>query len=103
MNNSSAQPPKKGNEMDGKDNFEGYPHYPADEDVYENDQVESDIDPDDPTKEKAPNEQPDAPNEKDLNHDKSGADLDVPGAELDDDMEEIGSEDEENNYYSFGQ
>jgi len=28
--------------------------------------------------------------------------LDVPGAELDDDMEAIGTEDEENNYYSLG-
>lgn len=28
--------------------------------------------------------------------------LDVPGAELDDDAEEIGEEDEENNYYSLG-
>jgi len=32
----------------------------------------------------------------------SGADLDVPGAELDDAQEQIGSEDEENNYYSIG-
>jgi hypothetical protein len=31
-----------------------------------------------------------------------GANLDVPGAELDDDQEKIGSEDEENNYYSLG-
>ena len=30
------------------------------------------------------------------------ADLDIPGAELDDDDEIIGSEDEENNYYSLG-
>ena len=29
-------------------------------------------------------------------------DLDIPGAELDDDLEIIGSEDEENNYYSLG-
>lgn len=29
-------------------------------------------------------------------------DLDVPGSELDDDDELIGSEDEENNYYSIG-
>jgi hypothetical protein len=29
-------------------------------------------------------------------------DLDIPGAELDDKQEEIGSEDEENNYYSIG-
>ena len=28
--------------------------------------------------------------------------LDIPGSELDDDVEEIGSEDEENNYYSLG-
>jgi len=31
-----------------------------------------------------------------------GEDLDVPGAELDDSAEEIGEEDEENNYYSLG-
>lgn len=28
--------------------------------------------------------------------------LDIPGAELDDDMEALGTEDEENNYYSLG-
>lgn len=33
--------------------------------------------------------------------DRLGDDLDVPGAAADDDMEEIGSEDEENNYYSL--
>jgi hypothetical protein len=32
----------------------------------------------------------------------SGEDLDVPGAELDNINEEIGEEDEENNYYSLG-
>jgi hypothetical protein len=32
----------------------------------------------------------------------SGAGLDVPGAELDDADENIGEEDEENNYYSLG-
>ena len=31
-----------------------------------------------------------------------GSDLDVPGSSQDDDMENIGSEDEENNYYSLG-
>ncbi|MEO8148929.1 MAG: hypothetical protein ABI723_14885 [Bacteroidia bacterium] len=35
--------------------------------------------------------------------DFTGADLDVPGSELDDAAESIGSEDEENNYYSRGQ
>jgi hypothetical protein len=38
-----------------------------------------------------------------LGPDFSGDDLDVPGSEADDDMEDIGSEDEENNYYSRGQ
>lgn len=28
--------------------------------------------------------------------------LDIPGSELDDEMEKIGEEDEENNYYSLG-
>jgi hypothetical protein len=32
----------------------------------------------------------------------TGEDLDIPGAELDDTNEEIGEEDEENNYYSLG-
>lgn len=32
--------------------------------------------------------------------DRTGDDLDVPGSELDDDNEDIGEEDEENNYYS---
>ncbi len=31
-----------------------------------------------------------------------GEDLDVPGSELDDEREDIGSEDEENNFYSLG-
>lgn len=31
-----------------------------------------------------------------------GSELDVPGSELDDENEIIGSEDEENNYYSLG-
>jgi hypothetical protein len=31
-----------------------------------------------------------------------GSKLDVPGSELDDEQENVGSEDEENNYYSIG-
>lgn len=34
---------------------------------------------------------------------QAGADLDVPGSEADDGNEDIGEEDEENNYYSLGQ
>ena len=41
-------------------------------------------------------------NEKSADEMESGDDLDIPGAELDDLMEDVGSEDEENNYYSIG-
>lgn len=41
-------------------------------------------------------------NEKSFEQDMSGDDLDIPGSELDDQQERIGSEDEENNYYSLG-
>ncbi len=40
-------------------------------------------------------------NEKAFEETVSGSDLDVPGSELDDEEENIGSEDEENNYYSI--
>ena len=40
-------------------------------------------------------------NEEDKNASPLGQDLDVPGADLDNAEEEIGSEDEENNYYSI--
>lgn len=41
-------------------------------------------------------------NEKTFEDDRSGSDFNIPGSELDDEQEEIGSEDEENNYYSLG-
>jgi hypothetical protein len=77
----------------------GYPLYPANEDIYNRSTEISEIDLDDPYLFKVPNEAPDAANMK--NYLLTGDDLDVPGAELDDDLEEIGSEDEENNYYSI--
>ena len=49
-----------------------------------------------------PNELNDKPNEINFFNDFDGEDLDVQGAELDDDNEEIGAEDEENNYYRIG-
>lgn len=41
-------------------------------------------------------------NTENFDTDHSGDDLDVPGSELDDEQEDIGEEDEENNYYSLG-
>ena len=80
----------------------GYPAYPVKDDIYSREKEETDINPENPTKKKAKNEPPDSLNEKDFADDVSGSDLDIPGAELDDDQEAIGSEDEENNYYSLG-
>ena len=78
------------------------PSYPANEDIYNQSKKEIDINPEDISKIKQPNEKAGTNNEKDFNDDESGSDLDVPGSELDDEDEKIGSEDEENNYYSLG-
>jgi hypothetical protein len=84
--------------------FPGYPLYPASEDIYSQSTPEDNVDPEDITKEKASDEQNEEGelNTKDYTDTVNGDDLDVPGSELDDDLEEIGSEDEENNYYSIG-
>jgi hypothetical protein len=82
--------------------FPGYPTYPEDEDIYSKGQVEEEVDPDNPSEIKASMENPKAPNEKSFAEDSTGEDLDIPGAEIDDDQEYLGSEDEENNYYSLG-
>lgn len=65
--------------------------YPDKEDIYNRAKEEKFIDEDDPfNKHIAKNEN------------RPGEDLDIPGAELDDELESIGEEDEENNYYSIG-
>ncbi|NOU48066.1 MAG: hypothetical protein HOO86_13540 [Bacteroidales bacterium] len=87
-----------------KDNLSGYPSYPASEDIYNIYEEATEINPEDISKVKERNEMNEEAMEKeiDLNAGLSEFDLDVPGAELDDTMENIGSEDEENNYYSIG-
>ena len=87
-----------------KDNPDGYPLYPPGDDIYNKYDEEAELDPDDPStiKENVKIGKVETRNEKDFSEDESGDDLDVPGSELDDRQEEIGSEDEENNYYSFG-
>ena len=80
------------------------PLYPPSEDIYNQSKKESDIDPEDISKNKAPVEIDNVSelNEKDFEQDVSGADLDIPGSELDDELENSGSEDEENNHYGIG-
>lgn len=82
--------------------FPQYQHYPPSEDIYNQEKKEMDVAPDDITKNKTPNQEEGTLNEKNFEEDMSGDDLDVPGAELDDQQEKVGSEDEENNYYSLG-
>lgn len=89
---------------------EGYPSSPPNEDIYnrshkvENkDTVRMDSFGDGGKKEKIYDSNGvEINNEKGFEDDVSGGDLDIPGSELDNDQERIGSEDEENNYYSIG-
>jgi hypothetical protein len=87
------------NEQDS--NFPGYPHYPSKEDITNpgngNKKVELDAE------ELANSGRLSAVKASDESENLSeDADLDIPGADLDDQNEEIGEEDEENNYYSLG-
>ena len=65
----------------------GYPTYPANEDIYAQSKEEKELNPEEISKRK---------------DDVLDYELYIPGSELDDKQEEIGSEDEENNYYSLG-
>ncbi|MFZ4520948.1 MAG: hypothetical protein ACOYNC_04550 [Bacteroidales bacterium] len=88
----------------GSGDIAGYPSYPPDEDVYNKFREERDINPEDISKDKDPNddELSGITNVKGFAKNLSGNDLDIPGSELDDIQEDIGSEDEENNFYSLG-
>lgn len=87
-------------------NLSGYPLYSKDEDIFNNEKVDSTINPEDITKTKIHYKQDELMNERGLEDDDEednwGSDLDIPGAELDDEREMNGNEDEENNYYSLG-
>jgi len=87
-----------------KKNLQGYPTYPVNDDIYIKYHEEKDINPEDVSKNKElkENNKVGTNNEKNFTDDVSGGDLDIPGAELDDNQENVGSEDEENNYYSLG-
>ena len=89
--------------MKQNDKTVGQPVKPANsEDIYIRSKEEKEIDPEDISKLKVSNDKVGTKNEKDFRDDVSGSDLDIPGSELDDEQENVGSEDEENNYYSLG-
>jgi len=93
---------KKQSESEKDTSFPGYPSYSPSEDIYKKDKEEIDLNPEDTSKTKNSTNTEGLSNEKNFSQDMSGDDLDVPGSELDDQQESIGSEDEENNYYSLG-
>jgi hypothetical protein len=95
---------KKPNQQGYRNDIKGYPLYPGNEDIYSKATAEKDLDPEDSSKMKVPNENSKlgGQNEKNFLEDMSGSDLDVPGSEADDDYKKAGNEDEENNYYSLG-
>lgn len=76
------------------DDLPGYPEYSRDEDLFATDELDEEIDPENIAGKKKPLAS--YKNRRDTDDD-----LDIPGAELDDEQEEIGSEDEENNFYSL--
>jgi hypothetical protein len=101
MNNSDKRD-RKEEKNDSK--VPDFLNYPPSEDIYRQGKKEEEIDPSDPSKMKHTIDPKidKEKNELDFETIKTGKDLDVPGSELDNKMEQIGSEDEENNYYSIG-
>lgn len=79
------------NDQNVTEDLPGYPEYEKDEDIYYKAKIEEEVDPENIYSKK----------ENIAEAESFEDDLDIPGAELDDDLEEIGNEDEENNYYSL--
>lgn len=99
-----TNPPEQVRDNDVNDNLREYPLYPDSEDIYNKSRKEEDMDPEDISSVKKSGKSNKARTniEKESNDDASGRNLDVPGSELDDEQENVGNEDEENNYYSIG-
>ena len=87
-----------------KVNLPGYPLYPDSEDIYKKSDKAGTINPNDTLIPLTENDKLEhiIERENEPKHDALGYPLDIPGSELDDRQEAIGSEDEENNYYSIG-
>lgn len=94
INKNQSRPEEEENDI-----FPTYPLYSPDEDIY-NKYKEEDLDPDDQID--GSEERLGRRRDSDFDEDMPGGELDVPGSELDDELENIGDEDEENNYYSLG-
>lgn len=102
--NSKSDLIKEQIEKEEINSYPGYPLYPASDDIYTKFRKDELIDPEEAAEmqDSMDKAKVHTRNEKDFDDDVSGDDLDVPGSELDNQQENIGSEDEENNYYSLG-
>lgn len=89
----------KNKRNDQDEDLPGYPSNPPSEDIFTRFDKEDDVNIENPFDE---NEPPVKAVDEYTDDLLMGSDLDVPGSDLDDDMEIIGNEDEENNYYSLG-
>jgi hypothetical protein len=101
--NSNTIPPYHVGNVEKYDLHE-YPLYPESEDIYKRYKEEEELDPEDISKVKKTSPDGEVPSDIDMEFNEAlvGSDLDIPGSELDDEQEMLGSEDEENNYYSLG-
>jgi hypothetical protein len=99
-----TNPPEQMPDNDVDDNLREYPLYPDSEDIYNKFKKEKNIDPEDISKVKKSGKSDKVRTNIKIesNEDASGRNLDIPGSELDDEQENVGNEDEENNYYSIG-
>ena len=95
------KPSESKTDSEKENSLPGYPIYPDSEDIYKKFLEEEEINPEDTSTTKVPNST-NIIRKNDLDDEQSEKDLDIPGSELDDQQEDIGSEDEENNYYSIG-
>ena len=107
--NSNSDLTKQQVEKELINSYPGYPAYPAGDDIYSRFKKDELIDPEEAAElqDSMDKAKVYTRNEKDFDDDVSGYrsvgdNLDVPGSELDNQQENIGSEDEENNYYSLG-
>lgn len=89
-------------EEDVNNAFPDYPVYPPSEDIYSNYTREEQVDIEQPFNIKTTIDKLKSSTQESTDDNLTGDGLDIPGAELDDYEEFIGSEDEENNYYSLG-
>ncbi len=84
-----------------KEYLPGYPESPENEDIYNKDEEETELNPENPVKHKKKSTKYLKSNEKDFEDVETGSDLDVPGSSRDEDDDDF-FDDEENDYYSLG-